>query len=110
MNEGGISSGTKTLMMFVAVTVDLFQIGINLFPFVGPIIGILFNPAVSIGALVVFYLWFKMNGVDIYGSRNSGATLANMVIEIMPGFDIFTSWTIWVAYTIWRGRRAEGGV
>ena len=107
MNEEKIESSTKWLMVGVAFLIDCFQIGINLFPIIGPIIGFLLDPIVSIVALIVFWIWFNKNGINIYTGKTWGGTFAAMVVEILPGFGIIPGWTIWAWSTATFARRSN---
>ena len=103
----GVGYGTMAGMLIVAILIDILQIAINLFPLVGFLIGFLINPLINLVALVVFWLWFRIEHVDIFGGKNASAILADLVIEITPGFDLLPAWTLWVCYMAWFGKRID---
>lgn len=99
MNESKdpkIGEGTKWLMLGVAFFYDVLS-AVSLIPVIGWVAGW----AVWIFAFGTFWLWFMMNGINIFGFKNPkrlfGSLLASF-IELLPEIAVFPTWTILILW------------
>jgi hypothetical protein len=112
MNEE-LSTGTKTLMYVVALIIDGFQGIINwvLPAGIGVFIGLFLNPVISLAALVVFWMWFKAHGVNIFSGKPAKGTFITIAVESLPVLNSFApGWLGFMHNTLKAVKRSEGTV
>lgn len=94
--EPKIGEGQKWFMLGVAIFYDVLS-AVSLIP----VIGWIAAWAVWIFAFGTFWLWFMMNGINIFGFRNPkrlfGSLLASF-IELLPEIAVIPSWTLLVLW------------
>lgn len=87
---------TKWLMLAVAIFFDILSLSILI-----PVVGWIAGWIVWVFAFGTLWLWFMMNGVNIFGFRNPkkliGSLLAT-IVEAVPEIGAFPSWTFLVLY------------
>jgi hypothetical protein len=80
-------------MIGVALTIDGVQFLINLIPLVGWIIASI----LSIGVALMFWYWFKLNGVSFLRGKAALLRVATIstgtIVEIIPIFNSLPAWT-----------------
>lgn len=95
-NEQKIGEGTKWFMLGVAILFDVLS-AVTLIPVIGWILG----GIVWAFAFGTFWLWFMMNGINIFGFSNPkrlfGSLLAS-IVELIPAVGVFPSWTVLVLW------------
>lgn len=74
-----ISNGSAAIIVTVAFIFDLLAL-LALIPLVGWIIG----PCIYILGLFVFWLWFKLKGVNYFSSRATASKVVTAVLEAIP--------------------------
>ncbi len=87
-------------MIGVALTIDGVQFLINLIPIVGwMIVSIL-----SVGVSLMFWTWFKLNGVSFIKGKTAllrvAALSVGTFVEIFPIFNSIPAWTAVVGITV----------
>jgi hypothetical protein len=93
--------GMQGIIMFgVALTIDGVQFLINLIPVIGWII----VSILSVGVALMFYTWFKLNGVSFIRGKAALLRVATIsigtIIEIFPVFNSLPAWTAAVTVTL----------
>lgn len=107
-----ISSTAGWFMMSVAIVIDVFQVGFQLFhflPFAGSMVAFLGAMGLaSVGGLV-FFFWFHMIGVSQIESqvKNPGTTFVLLGIEMMPLLNIVPALSIKVFVEIINSRKED---
>jgi hypothetical protein len=97
--ESKLSSITVIMMLSVAVCLDILEL---LLDFI--VIGVVINPILDILAFLGFYIWLKIKGIDLIGTK-SGAKKAiaffgtEMVDLIFAGGDL-PLWTLDIGLVI----------
>ena len=81
-----ISKTTFYEMLVVAVFFDL----VSLIPILGTIS--------DIGALLIFYIWYKICGVSFSNPKRSLSFFGTAIIEAIPLLDMLPTWTVEVIY------------
>ncbi|MES2224005.1 MAG: hypothetical protein V4469_03700 [Patescibacteria group bacterium] len=87
-NQKRLSGNTPILMVFLAFTIDLVQIGLDAI-----VIGVVVNRLIDIAVGWLFYRWFKSNGVDFKKTR-ALIFFGLAFLEMLPGVDAFPLWII----------------
>jgi len=95
----GITQGV--VMILVALAIDGVQFLINLYiPFVGWII----VSILSVGVALIFYTWFKLNGISFVKGKTAllrvTALSVGTFIEVFPLFNSVPAWTFAVGITV----------
>lgn len=91
-----IPSGTKWFMLATAIFFDVLSL-VTLIPVVGWIIAWI----VWFFAFSTFWLWFMMNGINIFGFRNPKRLIASVLasfVEVVPEIGFLPSWTILILW------------
>jgi hypothetical protein len=96
---------TFFLMVFCALFFDLAQIVITILSL--GTIGAVISPVLSGIAWILFYMWFKIKGVDIIDARRWGKTVAKGFVELVPYLDLLPMWTITVFTTTQESRKED---
>lgn len=81
-----ISKTTFYEMLVVALFFD----AISLIPIVGTIS--------DVGALLIFYIWYKMCGVSFSNPKRGASLIITAIIEAVPLLDMLPTWTAEVIY------------
>ena len=88
------------LMIGVALTIDGVQFLINLIPIVGWIM----VSILSVGVVLMFYTWFKLNEVSFIRGKAALLRVATIstatIAEIFPIFNSLPAWTAAVIVTL----------
>jgi hypothetical protein len=91
-----IGTGTKVSMHAVAGVVSFFQGAILWIPLgIGFVLGMFLTPIISLCLIIVFWLWFKSHGVNIFSPKALAVTLISIVLGLLgvfafiPGFNGF---------------------
>jgi hypothetical protein len=93
------------LMLMVAVTIDLIQALLTLVA-----IGLVLSPLITIGATVLFWIWFKILGISFVSNPKRLVTFAAESIgELIPAIDALPLWTIGTLGTILITRSEDKG-
>ena len=95
--EHRIKNWEMHAMFYVAFAFDALQ-GISYF-FLGPLAAIT-NRAVALVAWIVFFIWFKIKGVNIFGVRRLGKTVVGFVFSSIPGWGALPWHSIYVAVVL----------
>ena len=81
-----ISKATFYEMLAVAILFDL----VSLIPILGTIS--------DIGALLIFYIWYKIKGVSFSNPKRGASLILTAIIEAIPIIDMIPTWTFEVIY------------
>jgi len=101
--EKNLSKTTGTLMIIVALIIDLLQFVLNflhLIPLVGNAIAFLASSFLTILAWVTFYIWFKIKGIDFVSSKRKLAFGGVSIVESIPVLSSLPAWTLLVIIII----------
>ena len=89
-----------TVMIFVALAIDGVQFLINLIP----LVGWLFVSILSVGVALMFWTWFKLNGVSFIKGKTAllrvTALSVGTFLEVFPLFNSVPAWTFAVGITV----------
>jgi hypothetical protein len=97
--------------VIVALCVDLIQFGINLLspiPIIGIPLAVGLGFVVSTLAWALFYLYFKMKGVDFSIPKKGIGFVGGAILEFIPFLNALPGWTIGVALAA--GKEKMSGV
>lgn len=101
-----VSFFTAAVMILLAVVVDFVQVGINLIPPVGLVLGLVFNPIIDLLVFVIYYFIFRSQGINTLQGKNFLGSVVAFVSELVSD-SILPGWTIWVILTLLFGKRTE---
>jgi len=88
-DKKGLDNTTIALMVSVALFYDALQVLLALV-FMGWIISIL--------ALLTFYLWFKMRGLNFVRPKRAALLGGGFIIELIPLINILPAWTFAIVF------------
>lgn len=95
---GNLSVPNAVLLVLVAMLIDGLQLFLNFI-----IIGVVVNWIIDVFALLLFYVWLKMLGMNMYESKGFKTLLAligAMGVEILPLVNSLPAWTAFAALTV----------
>ena len=94
----GITQGV--VMIFVALAIDGVQFLINLIP----LVGWLFVSILSVGVALMFWTWFKLNGVSFIKGKTAllrvTALSVGTFLEVFPLFNSVPAWTFAIGIAV----------
>ncbi len=115
MAEHKIDRLTQMSMIVVALIVDVLQLLVGLLhflPVVGNIVATFINIFISILAVLTFYIWFAIKGVNILGGRKTTSkaitTSISIFIEMIPVLKLLPAWSFWAWRMTTISRLKEG--
>jgi hypothetical protein len=94
-----IGTVMASLLVYVAICLDLIQFGVAFIPAVGEVL----PPIIAIGTGLIFFIWFKIIGVKIgimKSPKKFMGVLTTSVVEFIPILSALPGWTIFVVMTI----------
>ena len=94
-DEKELSSATTYLMVSVALIIDGLQFLINLIPLVGQVISFF----ITIFAYMLFWLWFRINGINLFETKRAMKSIVTFLAEMIPFIDMLPAWTYLVVTT-----------
>lgn len=97
-NKSKISGMNGLFLILVALLFDGIQIFLTLI-----IIGAVLNWIVSLFAMMTFYVWLKLLGVSYWegnGTRKLLSFIGCGFLEVVPIFNAFLGWTVFVVLII----------
>jgi len=100
MEKTGSKIGPVNAVLLILAA--LFFDGIQVF-LTFLIIGVVLNLIVSLMAIATFYLWLKLLGISYWegnGTRKLLAFMGSSFVEIIPIFNAFLGWTVFVGLII----------
>src|SRR5680860_663399 len=94
------------LLISSALTIDITQALLNLFG-----IGIFINRIISPLVWFFYLYWFNSLGIKFTkgNGKNLGISIVSVIIEIIPGIDLFPGWTVANYLLIKASRREDKG-
>jgi len=98
-----ISNTKAVFMIVVAVLFDLAGIVFDLLhfiPAVGNVAAIILTTLLDILAWLVFYVWFKMNGVSFANPKRALSLNGGFILELIPILNALPAWTLAVVLII----------
>ena len=94
IKKGQISKKDFILMLSVAIFFDIIFGLIQIIPGVGSVAASVFN----VIPLMLFFIWYRLLGVDFANPKKSISFFGASIIEIIPGVNILPAWTAEITY------------